>query len=192
MHKKVMDSGRYQREDGKIVIEAAVNSSKQLFNERDPAPFRARDLDDDFVEYIVSAVQEFPLKTEIKLRIVVLEETEHVVEKSVIREAIRAHFLYEAGLAQAKLRKRLKTGRIFFLVGLVVLFACVSIATLLGTWLAGSSLGVIIREGFVIIGWVAMWRPIEVILYDWWPVREQRLYLTKIASTNVEILCKDS
>jgi hypothetical protein len=25
----------------------------------------------------------------------------------------------------------------------------------------------------VIGGWVAMWRPMEVFLYDWWPVRAE-------------------
>ena len=35
------------------------------------------------------------------------------------------------------------------------------------TWRCWSSIG----------GWVAMWRPIEVFLYDWWPIRrEARLY----------------
>lgn len=29
----------------------------------------------------------------------------------------------------------------------------------------------------MISGWVAMWRPIQIFLYDWWPVRNlQRLY----------------
>jgi hypothetical protein len=35
----------------------------------------------------------------------------------------------------------------------------------------------VLQQSFVIGGWVAMWRPIEVFLYDWWPIRaEARLY----------------
>ena len=35
----------------------------------------------------------------------------------------------------------------------------------------------VLREGLLIVGWVAMWRPLEVFLYDWWPIRaEARLY----------------
>jgi hypothetical protein len=33
----------------------------------------------------------------------------------------------------------------------------------------------VIREGFLIGGWVAMWRPLEVFLYDWWPNRQSQL-----------------
>jgi hypothetical protein len=37
--------------------------------------------------------------------------------------------------------------------------------------------GGLIRESLMIGGWVAMWRPLEVFLYDWWPiVAEARLY----------------
>ena len=39
---------------------------------------------------------------------------------------------------------------------------------------AASSL---LAEGLLISGWVAMWRPIELFLYEWWPLwRQQRLY----------------
>lgn len=33
------------------------------------------------------------------------------------------------------------------------------------------------REGFLIGGWVALWRPVELILYAWWPhVHERNVY----------------
>jgi len=33
------------------------------------------------------------------------------------------------------------------------------------------------RESLTIVGWVAMWRPVEIFLYDWWPlVRRIRVY----------------
>jgi hypothetical protein len=26
------------------------------------------------------------------------------------------------------------------------------------------------RESLVIVGWVAMWQPLQIFLYDWWPL----------------------
>jgi len=41
----------------------------------------------------------------------------------------------------------------------------------------GRRLAAILRESFLIGGWVAMWRPLEIFLYDWWPIlAEARLY----------------
>jgi hypothetical protein len=37
----------------------------------------------------------------------------------------------------------------------------------------------IARESLTIVGWVAMWRPMQIFLYDWWPLQKQiHLYLS--------------
>ena len=36
------------------------------------------------------------------------------------------------------------------------------------------------RESLLIGGWVAMWRPLEVFLYDWWPIRAEAKSLRSI------------
>jgi len=37
--------------------------------------------------------------------------------------------------------------------------------------------GALLRESMVIGGWVALWRPLEIFLYDWWPIlAERKLY----------------
>ena len=32
----------------------------------------------------------------------------------------------------------------------------------------------VLQESLLIGGWVAMWRPLEIFLYDWWPIVGQR------------------
>ncbi len=184
---KQLERGRYRRENGQVVVDVAVKNSRQLFNERDPAPFRERDLDENFVTYVSSSVQEFPLKTPMKLRIVIQDKTDLLVEQNILREAIRAHFIYESRLAQAKLQKRLRVGRWFFLIGLVSLFVCLSASQFLSSLESSSQILPILREGFVIVGWVAMWRPIDVFLYDWWHLLEQRRFLEKIVQMSLDV-----
>ena len=45
-----------------------------------------------------------------------------------------------------------------------------------------------LSEGFTIIGWVAMWEPINVFLYGWWPVVQKRNIYRKILSMDVNII----
>jgi hypothetical protein len=41
----------------------------------------------------------------------------------------------------------------------------------------------LMQESLVIIGWVVIWRPIEIFLYDWIPlVRRRKLYRRLAAS----------
>jgi len=47
-------------------------------------------------------------------------------------------------------------------------------------------------EGFLIGGWVAMWRPLEVFLYDWWPIRAEGRLLKRLSTMPVRIEYKET
>ena len=54
-------------------------------------------------------------------------------------------------------------------------------------YLEESRIGEFVREGFLIGGWVAMWRPLEVFLYDWWPIRADGRLLQRLSTMPVRI-----
>ena len=43
-------------------------------------------------------------------------------------------------------------------------------------------------EGLTILGWVAMWRPLQTYLYDWWPLRDERRNLERLARMRVSVV----
>jgi hypothetical protein len=47
-----------------------------------------------------------------------------------------------------------------------------------------------VRESLLIGGWVAMWRPIELFLYDWWPIRAEAQLAERLAAMPVRIVYK--
>jgi hypothetical protein len=53
--------------------------------------------------------------------------------------------------------------------------------------LKGSRIGEIVRESLTIGGWVSMWRPLEVFLYDWWPIRNEARLSDRLAAMPVRI-----
>ena len=180
---------RYKRENDFIIVEVAVKNSRQLFNERDPAPFRERDLDSQFVIYLVSAVEEFSLRTKMKIQILTSDPDDLRPENSlIIGDAIRAYFLYESELAKSKLRKRYRSARYFFMIGLVALVVCLSLAQGIESLQSAPYIAKIGSVSFVILGWVAVWHPMEALLYDWWPIREQRQYFDKMANMDIEVI----
>jgi len=36
-----------------------------------------------------------------------------------------------------------------------------------------------------VFGWVANWRPAEILFYDWWPVRRSRNLYRRLAAAEV-------
>ncbi len=69
-------------------------------------------------------------------------------------------------------------------VGLAFQFSCLWLRRALAQ---GTGHGVV-AEGLLIIGWVALWRPVEIFLYDWWPIRQRQRHLESIARMEVEVV----
>ena len=55
-----------------------------------------------------------------------------------------------------------------------------------------STIYVLARESLVIGGWVAMWRPLEIFLYDWWPLRRRELEFARLAKIRTSVVCARS
>lgn len=177
---------RYKHSHGKPVIEVRVKSAQQLFDARDPAPFRERDLDDDFVEYVVSSAREFSLASPIKFLIHVEGNEAKELTSEAIREAIYEFFNYKIDLKRRELKSFVKQAQFFLLIGLLILAVCLTIAQNIVVTATPGVAGVI-REGLVIFGWVSIWKPIELILFDWYPLYEKIRFYEKLAKTEIEI-----
>ncbi len=177
---------RYKHAEGKRWIEVRVRSAQQLFDARDPAPFRERDLDDDFVEYIVSSVSEHSHATPLKLVIYIDEKEPKLLPKDSIREAIREFFGYRIELQKNELRSFLKRAQVFLVIGLLFLAACLGVAQNIKVPTPPGALG-ILKEGIVIFGWVSIWKPIELVLFDWYPLYEKLRLNRKLLGMEIEV-----
>jgi len=168
------------------IISLKLRDQNQLFNSMDPSPFIEKDLDDDAEEFIVSWAQEFSPNAPIKLRIY-LDQSSAEDPKELIRTAVHNHFAHRAKIIDLEFKRLLKQGRASLVIGLVFLAACLLLGKILlgnesGTWAA------VVRESLTIAGWVAMWRPMQIYLYDWWPLlRRSRIY-AKLSHMPVEVV----
>src|SRR5215475_3988292 len=166
-------------------IEVFVDRIEQLFNSMDPSPFQERDLDDDAEEFIVSWAQEFPRRDPVSLVIHVNQAPTQADAPHLVETAVHHYFAYRANLKRLELRHLLKEGRTSLFIGLTFLAACMITSQLLRR--QEGTIPIVLREGLIIAGWVAMWRPMEIFLYAWWPLlRKGRLY-RKLSGIHVEV-----
>jgi hypothetical protein len=86
-----------------------------------------------------------------------------------------------------RLRELFRLGRRSLLIGLAVLTGAIALAHSISVSTKNSGIAEIIRESLTIGGWVSMWRPLEVFLYDWWPIRDQAQLSDRLASMPVRI-----
>jgi hypothetical protein len=159
------------------VLDVRVGELTQMFDAMDPAPFRARDLDPKAEEYIVGWGREIGAAVPLGLTVHLGRQVATPEEVGALRQAVREFFTQRALTTRRQLRQLLRVGRKSLLIGLLVL----GVAMVLGDLLSGVKgryeYGEILGHSLLIGGWVALWRPLEILLYDWWPILgEARLY----------------
>ena len=158
----------------------------QLFNSMDPSPFLDRDLDADAEEFIMSWAREHPADHELDL-VVHLATPPPPDRAASLEEAVQHYFTQRAHLKGLEFRRLLRLGRTTLLVALAFLASCLLVAGL-ATKLWPGAFGAIVREGLTIAGWVAMWRPLQIYLYEWWPLRDERRILERLGRMRVHLV----
>jgi hypothetical protein len=172
-------------------IELNLRDVNQLFNSMDPSPFHEKDLDHDAEEFIISWAQEFHRREPVELvihlqRFPVGQEPRHLIE-----QAVHHYFAYRARLNAMEFKRLMKQGRTSLFVGVPFLAACLLISDLLtahaapGRWLS------LATQSLTIAGWVAMWRPMQTYLYDWWPLRRRGQIFEKLSRMKVEVRTRE-
>ena len=107
---------------------------------------------------------------------------------ALLGESIDNYFGYEAQMAEHELKRLLRLGRTSLLVGLGFLSLCTFGAKALGALGGGPSPYLdVLREGLIIAGWVAMWRPLQIFLYEWWPITRRRRMLQNLSHAQVRV-----
>ena len=156
-------------------IELRVQELGQLFNSMDPTPFHHKDLDRDAEEFIESWALEYPQNSHFHIT-VHLGRMPPEEPTGLVTEAIHNYFGYKSELARRSVRLLLLEGRTSLVIGIGFLALCLLGAEVLATFATGTFLKVL-RESLTIGGWVAMWRPMQIFLYEWWPLmRRSRIY----------------
>jgi hypothetical protein len=90
-------------------------------------------------------------------------------------------------LKRREFRLLLRRGHSVLAIGLFFLTSCLFLSGLV-VKLSPPALAEIFHEGLIIVGWVAMWKPLEIYLYDWWPVRKECRDLQRLARMRVRLV----
>lgn len=167
-------------------IELRLREIGELFNSMDPSPFYHRDLDRDAEDFLESWALDFPQNSRFEI-VIHLENMPAQDPSSAISEAIANYFAYKSTVAQRDRRDLLRVGRISLVIGLAFLVLFLSIADLMSSY-QSSTLLRLVNQSMLIGGWVAMWRPLQIFLYDWWPIERRRRIYHRLSLANVRVL----
>lgn len=173
------------------LIEVHVPELRLLFNPIDPSPPRERDLDAKAEEFIVSWARSVPRDARLALRVDV-DKLEVKSLADAVSDATHGFFRQRSLSATRRLSQLFRVGRTSLVIGVAFLALAVTLAGLVGRSLGESAFGGLLRESLVIGGWVAMWRPLEIFLYDWWPIATERKLYDRLSVMPVSVRFKEA
>lgn len=169
------------------VMELRLRNFRQLYNSLDPSPFIEKDLDQDAEEFLISWAREIPRGQPLGLIVHLMESDPQVDESEVVTSAIRHYFEYRFDLKKRDLHEFFRQANTSLVIGLIVLTACTIVGLRIETAAGEQPWGILLRESLLIGGWVAMWKPLELFLYDWWPIRRTVRLFRRLATMPIQV-----
>ncbi len=170
------------------VIAIRLQQIAQLFNSFDPSPFLEKDLDKDAVEHIVAWAQETDPGAALTIRLHLPVDEAKTIEAQQLSSSLKNYFNYRTRQCELEKRELFRRGRRALAVGLPVLAICLVGSQVLRSALATNPLSRVLEESLIIFGWVANWTPIELLLYDWWPIVRRRDLYQRLAEAKIDIV----
>ena len=168
-------------------IQIRVKDATQLFNTLDPFPFRDRDLDSEAEEFIVGWAHELPTHGRIRIVIHLPAAAMEGIDPGEIREALGRYFAYRSEIIGLELKQLFRVGRRSLAIGLAVLTGCLFASHVVAGLIGAGDVARIAEEGLVILGWVANWKPLEIFLYEWWPLAHLRNLYRRLSQASIEL-----
>ena len=176
----------YRIEKGYFLIEMKYGSIKNIFNTIDPSPILDKDLNDSTADYITSSVQELGTDKNIKIIFYLPGNVRIAPWTRTLTQVLHNYYEYKSQNELRTLKFLLAEGRISFLIGIVFLIICVLVGEFIPKYDQGT-LGNFAKEGLLIGGWVAMWKPVQLLLYDWWPILRKYKVYKKLCGVSAEV-----
>jgi hypothetical protein len=173
-------------------IEVQVGELRQLYNAMDPAPFRERDLDPKAEAFIVDSARELRREAPLALVVRVSREAPAPEDVAALRQAVREYFAHSAAATRAQLRRLFRSGRWTLLIGLAFVAAANLIGDAVADLVGRYHYGRFLHESIVIGAWVALWRPLEIFLYDWWPILGEARLFDRLSAMSVDVVHKST
>ncbi len=146
-------------------IDIRIRRIDQLFESLDSSPFReneralSRDAEDHIVDYAGEYGRAEPLRLTVHAPMAIKPRA------AEITRAIHVHFQLAHAKCRRRYLRRIRIGRTMLIAGIAVLGTALLLRALLGDP-GDRAMIEAIREGLLILGWVALWRPLDILLFE--------------------------
>lgn len=170
------------RPAGAASVSVHVRDLSQMFSSLDPSPFWDRDLDPNAAAFIED---EFSDKRTAAAWHLNVHTQENAALAGDLQTAVENYYGRMATATRRELIEHRRMGHIALAVGLAVFLLSMTVRELLLR--AMETPPHVLDEGLIILGWIALWKPTEMLAYEWVPLTRKRRFYERLAGVRVAV-----
>lgn len=176
----------YDKKNNAYVIEVSLDKYEDIYNEWDPTPFRKRDIEPEFVDYLLDSSYDIPFRYNLDIKLYLPESKYDEKKERSAKAAMKSYFSYMLDRNKRNLLMSLSKCARSLVIGflLFMFYYLISIENY------DDYLTKIIVEGVGILGWVAMWDVGEEFLFTGINKFNKRRSLKRLSQAKVEFVYK--
>ncbi|MCK8060068.1 MULTISPECIES: hypothetical protein [unclassified Fusibacter] len=148
-HKKAY---KQDHETGAFLISVFLDTYEDVFDDWDPTPFKKRDIEDEFLDFLWDSAEDIPLKEDLLIVFRIDEKLRDEKKEAQIVHALKNHFEYMLSKSKRAFRKEQNESLLYFMLG--ISFFLVAYLNLIEST---NLVGKILEDGLFVGAWVFMW-----------------------------------
>lgn len=163
-----------------------LKNTSQLLLPNDSVFYSKRLLTPDAEEFIIEEAASQRRGTSFHIKVFLPNNQKQ--ELPEMKSAIHQHFRYRKRKSEKQLKQTLRIGWRALLLALLFLAILIPLIIILSKTLPESGFSFTLREILIILGWVALWRPVDYLLYEWRIYKRDAKLFEKLEECSVEFL----
>ncbi len=177
--KKNYHQHTYQKdENGAFKILATIRKYEDIYSDWDPSPFKRRDIEEDFIEYIWDSALDIPFHEKMVIVFLVKKELRDDQKEQQLLKALNNHFNYSLRKTEKVYFKEKNKSLIYLIIGIV--FAILTYSGIFG----GVALWTkVFEEGILIGTWVFFWEAFYNYFIECQNIRQELKLMKKFLKT---------
>lgn len=177
----------YYKNDKKnngFVIDIALDSYTDIFNEYDPSPFKKRDLNPELLDYLEDCSTDIPLKYPIVIQFNLPKEKHDLMKETKIKDGFKSYYSFLSFSAEKDYKKLIIQNIYNVLISIFLLLAGFTLEVYFSH--IDFLFTTILSNIIVIGGWVFMWQAISMMAFERRSYKEKYLKYKRFTKAPIE------
>jgi len=183
--KKLTENYYRDRETDAYIIPIWLDSYDDVFDDWDPSPFKMRDIEDEFLDFLWDSVEDIPKREDIIFEFFIPAALKNVQKEQILVSALMHHFDYMEIRNEKKLQKERLEAAKYFALGILFF-----IIAYMGPFKADTLAVRIMEDGLFVGGWVFMWETFSNLFIESREFNEERHIIRRFMKAKVRFVEK--